>query len=84
MAIVIAMVFTWMPEDKLFDKDTTFHKLRGNDKVTHRLRTLESLGYLDYMSIGEMCSISEVDDLESCNTTGSEIQNEVLAQFEKV
>ena len=57
MAIVIVMVFTLMPEDNLFKDDKTFSKLRGNEKITYRLSTLESLGYLEYVNIGLTVSL---------------------------
>nr|WP_276938240.1 ABC transporter permease [Helcococcus sueciensis] len=60
-AIVIAMVFTMINRDDVFKNDQTYRKLRGNTKTEYRYNTLESLGYLDKLSLGEMCSIEDVD-----------------------
>lgn len=81
VAIVIVMVFTLMPEDNIFKDDKTFAKLRGNEKTTYRLSTLESLGYLEYLNIGQMCAKAE-DKSGQCAVNGSAEQKEVLKKFE--
>ncbi|WP_103981595.1 ABC transporter permease [Helcococcus massiliensis] len=81
VAIVIVMVFTLMPEDNLFKDDKTFAKLRGNEKITYRLSTLESLGYLEYVNIGQMCARAE-DKSGQCTVNDSPEQNAVLKEFE--
>lgn len=76
VAITIVMVFTWMPESKIFQKDTVFNKLKGNQREYYRYTNLEILGYLDYISLGQMCTIEEADS--SCTETDSENQKKVL------
>lgn len=81
VAVVIVMVFTLMPEYKIFQSDTNFSKLRGNQREVYRYQTLDSLGYLDYVTVGQMCNIAEIDDA-SCTENGSEAQEKAIAHME--
>lgn len=80
VAIVIAMVFTLMPESQIFQQDTQFSKLRGDDKQIYYYNTLQTLGYLDYVTIGQMCAVEAPDDA-SCTELGSNSQEAVLNTY---
>ncbi|WP_296257365.1 ABC transporter permease [uncultured Ezakiella sp.] len=80
VAIVIAMVFTMIPKDRIFKEDTTYNKLLGNEKLNYKYNMLMDLGYLDYKSIGQMCAAEEAGS--DCVVNDSETQKEILAKFE--
>lgn len=81
VAIVIVMVFTLIPEKKVFDNDTAHQKLKGNLKVNYEYNKLEELGYLDYLNVAEMCR-KYSDDTAACSIQGSEENSKVLSILE--
>lgn len=54
VAIVVVMVYKLVPTAKVFEKDEAYRKLKGNNKRVYEMGKLEELGYLDYLSIGDM------------------------------
>lgn len=80
VGIVTVMVYTMIPESEIFKKDPTFAKLTGNERTAYRYAQLEQLGYLDFVSLGEMCSVSS-NNSESCVKKDSEEQKKVLESF---
>ncbi|MFM1580632.1 ABC transporter permease [Helcococcus bovis] len=80
VAIVIAMLFKGIPANKVFDQDKTYNKLQGNAKTIHRYNTLDQLGYLDYKTIGAMCSL-ESKDANECLKEDSSEQQRVINVF---
>lgn len=80
-AIVIAMVFTMIPKEKIFENDTNFRKLTGNLRVQYYYTTLKNLGYLDHKRLGELCSIEGANSKE-CHKSGSVEQKKVFKMWE--
>lgn len=54
VSIVVILVYKLVPVDKVFEQDEAYRKLKANQKVVYSLAKLESLGYLDYLTQGEM------------------------------
>lgn len=81
VAIVVAMVYTMIDRTRIFQQDTQYNKLSGAQRVAYTYSTLENLGYLDYKTIGEMCSLSEQDTNE-CQESDSEAQKNVVKEFQ--
>lgn len=77
LAIVIAMVYNLIPENDIFKEDMTYQKLIGNERKNYELGTLMNLGYLDYVSLGQMCGLESKNSSE-CLKEGSEEQKKVI------
>ena len=56
VSIIIVMIYTMIPSEKVFDNDAGAKKMKGDQLVTYKMKKLEELGYLDYVSTSEMCS----------------------------
>lgn len=82
VAVVVAMVYTLIDTNRIFEKDTTFSKLKGNQRVVYRFQTLEKLGYLDYVTMGEMCNLESKDNTAACTEKDSETQKKVLNTYD--
>lgn len=54
VSVVVVMVYKLVPTSKVFENDEGYRKLKANQKYVYSLSKLEHLGYLDYLSIGEM------------------------------
>lgn len=80
VAIVTTMVYTMIDESEIFKKDPTFAKLIGNERTTYQYTQLEQLGYLDYMTLGEMCAI-ESDNQEACIEKDTDEHKKVINAF---
>ena len=80
VGIVTVMVYTMIPESEIFKKDPTFAKLTRNERTAYKYAQLEQLGYLDFVSLGEMCSVAS-NNSESCLKKDSEEQKKVLEVF---
>ncbi|EHR35753.1 ABC transporter permease [Helcococcus kunzii] len=82
VAVVVAMVYTLIDTKRIFENDTTFNKLKGNERVVYRFQTLENLGYLDYATMGEMCNVESKNNTGDCIKKDSESQKKVLKVYE--
>ncbi len=71
LAVVVVMVFTMIPRDKVFDKDSAVSKLSGNVRRVYKLKTLSDLGYLSFYDNTQLCE-AKSDDPEACLVKGSE------------
>lgn len=54
VSVVVVMVYKLVPTSKVFENDEGYRKLKANQKYVYSLSKLEHLGYLDYLTIGEM------------------------------
>lgn len=77
VSIVIVMVYKLIPISKVMQSDTAFQRLKGIARGTYQYNKLEQLGYMDYVSMADMCKF-ESDNVTMCLQQGSEEQNRVL------
>ena len=82
VSIIIVMIYTMVPSEKVFDNDAGAKKMKGDQLTLYKARKLEELGYHDYASITEMCQSTFGDDYTSC-TVDESINSEVLDNYEK-
>lgn len=82
VACVVAIVFKLVPTTRAFQKDATYKKIKGNTKIVYEYSKLEDLGYLDYVSMADMCA-EKSDDVKGCLIGGSDEQKEVIEAYEK-
>ena len=81
VSIVIVMLYTMVPRNKVFEGDDGYKKLSGDARTTYTYSRYENLGYLDYQQLPEMCRNSS-EDYEACMVVGSDTQNAVIADYE--
>ncbi len=81
VCIVVGILYKLVPVSKIFLQDDAYKKLKGNPKIAYKLATMESLGYLDYVTIPEMCALKEGGS--GCTENGSDEQKRVIEEFEK-
>ncbi len=74
VSIIIVMIYTMVPSEKVFDNDAGAKKMKGDQLTTYKLRKLEELGYLDFASRLEMCTATFGDDAKGCQD-GDETMN---------
>jgi oligopeptide transport system permease protein len=74
VSIIIVMIYTMVPSEKVFDNDAGAKKMKGDQLTTYKLRKLEELGYLDFASRLEMCTATFGDDAKACQD-GDEAMN---------
>ena len=56
VSIVIAMVFTMIPRNKVLESDTSYRKLTGDTRTSFMYSKFEELGYMDYLRLNDMCT----------------------------
>ncbi len=71
-SIVIVMLYTMIPREKVFHNDQSINKMKGDAKLVYQNSRLEELGYLDYMT--------ESDILNAAGTT---VLEDAIAYIEK-
>lgn len=81
VAIVVILVYKLVPVDKVFEKDEAYRKLKANQKTVYFYNKLEQLGYLDYLTIGEMFEQASKDSPDQHKPDDPEYQR-VLKHFE--
>ena len=81
VSIVLVMVYSLIPVSKIFQNDTAYKKLQANQKTVYKYGKLEELGYLQYYSLGEMCTEAS-EDHAACLVANSDEQTRVLKAFE--
>ncbi len=80
VSIVIVMVYTLIPRENIFLNDDGFRKTSGNAKITYMYNRYEELGYLDFVSLNDMCSLSS-EDSDACLEVGSEEHTRVVEEY---
>ena len=80
VSIVIVMLFTMIPREKIFENDEGYRKLKGDQKTTYVYNKYDQLGYLDYLTLSDMCN-ERSENVASCMVVGSNESNEVLAYY---
>lgn len=80
-AIVVAMVYTMIPESRIFKGDMQYQKLKGNERFVYSNQVLKRLGYQDFYTLGEMCNIAS-ENPSQC-TEGSGDKDAVIKSFEE-
>ena len=81
VSIVLAMIYTMIPTTKVFEQDPAFRRLSGSEAINYRYGKLDELGYLDNMTMSEMCQESS-DDYSACMVSDSEENLRVLKIYE--
>lgn len=71
VSIVILLIYNLVPRSKIFDVDDTIRKLSGDAKTTYVFSRYEELGYLDYISYGDICKMSSDLDQNKCLNVGT-------------
>ena len=66
VSIIIVMIYTMIPSEKVFDNDAGAKKMKGDQLTTYKLKKLEELGYHDYVSKIDMCTATFGDGAQSC------------------
>lgn len=82
VAIVIVMVYTLIPRDNVFQKDSAITKLTGNTREIYKHNVLENLGYLTFHTQAEMCKVKS-DKFDECMKTDSEEFKKVKDSYGK-
>lgn len=82
VSIIIVMIYTMIPSEKVFDNDAGAKKMKGDQLTTYKMRKLEELGYQDFASISEMCVATFGDDAQSCIDGNSAKVEEAIAAFD--
>jgi oligopeptide transport system permease protein len=85
MSIVIVMLFELIPRTKIFDNDSSYRKLKGENRTVYTLQKWDQLGYLDFQRKTEACTAAFGDDedaLDACTTNGSDEQEAFIQQME--
>ena len=81
LSIVIVVLYTMIPTANVFKGDSGFQRMKGDAKINYKYNKLEDLGYLDYITINEICL--DVDDSvkEECLVTGSETNQKIINTY---
>ncbi len=82
VSIVIAMVFTMIPRNKVLESDTSYRKLTGDTRTSFMYSKFEELGYLDYVRLNDMCT-NDSDDYKACMVNGSDENLKVISTYEE-
>ena len=80
-SIVIGMIFTLIPREKIFDNDEGYRKLKGDNRPVYVYSKYDELGYLDYLSLQDMCN-AKSDDVNACLVNNSEENLRVIQEYE--
>lgn len=83
-SVVIIMVFTLVPRNKIFRQDQgNMQKLNSKpDELTNYMyNKWEEVGYLDFQPLSEMCTNGS-DDYTACISVGSDEYNRVVEEYE--
>ena len=81
VSIVIAMVYTMIPREKVLAGDTGFRKLTGDTRTSYMYSKFDELGYLKYERLNDMCT-NESSDVEACMINGSDENLRVISVYE--
>ena len=82
VSIIIIMIYTLIPSDKVFDNDAGAKKMKGDQLTTYKMKKLEELGYLDYVSGTELCTTAFGEDgKDACLAAGSTQMEEAAAPY---
>lgn len=79
LCIVIVLIYTLIPRNKMFDNDPLITKLKGNQRVVYQYNIWEQLGYLDFVTVRELCANSSNPTV--CAAGGSEL-NQLISEYE--
>ena len=84
VSIIIVMLYTMIPSEKVFDNDAGAKKMKGDQLTTYKMRKLEELGYLDFASMSEMCSATFSDESKAaaCAAGDSVMFETAVDQFQ--
>ena len=80
-SIVIGMIFTLIPRERIFENDEGYRKLKGDNRTTYVYSKYDELGYLDYLSLQDMCN-AKSDDVNACLVNNSEENLRVIQEYE--
>ncbi len=80
VSIVISMIYVMIPKTKIFDDDTSYRKLTGDNKTTYVNSRYEELGYSDFLRLSEMCKEAS-DDYDACMIKDSAEYERVLEHY---
>lgn len=80
-SIVIGMIFTLIPREKIFDNDEGYRKLKGDNRPVYVYSKYDELGYLDYLSLQDMCN-AKSNDVKACLVNNSEENLRVIQEYE--
>ncbi len=63
-SIVIVMLYTMIPREKVFRNDQSINKMKGDAKMVYQNSRLEQLGYLDYMTQSDILTAAGTTSIE--------------------
>ena len=81
VSIVIAMVYTMIPRNKVLESDTGYRKLTGDTRLSYMYSKFDELGYIDYQRLSDMCT-NNSDNYASCMINGSDENLRVISAYE--
>ena len=81
VTIVIVMLYTLIPREQIFKLDTSINKMKGDTRTTYVNSKLDELGYLDFVTQGQMCKESSSPNM--CAVNGSKEFEEIRVKYEK-
>ncbi len=82
VSIIIVMIYTMIPKEKIFDNDAGAKKMKGDQLVTYKYKKWEELGYLDYASKTEMCQYVFGENAADCLAGDETALNTAVSDFE--
>jgi len=80
VSIIIVMIFTLIPRNKILEKDTGYQKITGDNRTVYTYLRYEDVGYVDFVRISDMCEDS--DNYSACTVTGTAENKEAVALYE--
>lgn len=85
VSIVIVMLYTMIPSNKVFDNDPAYKKMSGDTKTIYSNQTLDTLKYQHFARVGEICEYSfEKGSAEFANCTTDNSSKEQKTAIENM
>ncbi|MDD7592777.1 MAG: ABC transporter permease [Peptoniphilaceae bacterium] len=78
VGIVVGIVYKLVPDTRSFTMDNGYKKMSGNPKTVYYYGKLETLGYLDYLSINDLVNMTKGD----ASGEGAKTEEEVYEELE--
>lgn len=81
VCLVVGIVYKLVPISRIFLEDEAYKKIKGNPKIAYMYSKMEQQGYLDYMTLADMCKAKS--GKSGCTQNGSEEQKRVIEEVKK-
>ena len=81
LCIVVVLIYTLIPRNKMFEEDQAFQKLKGNQRISYQYNIWEQLDYLDFVTTKELCTNSS--DPNACALGGADFDTLVKGYLDR-